>query len=315
MKLLVTGCAGFIGSHVSEALLKRGDSVIGIDNLNDYYDVKKKQANLKILKKYKDFIFYKEDIRNYGELKKIFAKEKPDKVVHIAARGGVRPSIKDPLLYQDVNIRGTLNLLDLAKDYKVKSFVFASSSSVYGNNKKIPFSETDNVDNPISPYAATKKAAELLCHNYHYLYKMKVICLRFFNVYGPRGRPDMAPYRFTDWVYKSQPIKRYGDGTIRRDYTYIADIVKGVLVAVDKEFDFEIINLGNNKPVEINELIRIVEKILGKKAVINELPRVPGDVEITYADISKAQKLLGYKPETTIEEGMKKFVEWYKKNI
>ena len=315
MKLLVTGCAGFIGSHVAEALLKRGDSIIGVDDLNDYYDVKKKEKNLEILKKHSEFTFYKEDIRNYKELKKIFDKEKPDKVVHIAARAGVRPSIKDPLLYQDVNVRGTLNLLDLAKDYKVKSFVFASSSSIYGNNKKIPFSETDNVDNPISPYAATKKAAELLCHTYHHLYNMKITCLRFFTVYGPRGRPDMAPYKFTKLIIEGKPIPRFGDGTTKRDYTYISDIVKGVVAAIDKELDFEIINLGNNKPVVLNEFIRVIEKATGKKAIIKEMPTQPGDVNITYADISKAQKLLGYKPETSIEQGMKKFVDWYKNNV
>lgn len=315
MKILVTGCAGFIGSHVTEALLKRGDSVIGIDNLNDYYDVKKKEKNLEILKKHKDFNFYKENIRNYEELKKIFEKEKPEKVVHIAARAGVRPSIKDPLLYHDVNVRGTLNLLDLAKDYKVKSFVFASSSSVYGNQKKIPFSETDDVSNPISPYAATKKAAELLCHTYHHLYNMKITCLRFFTVYGPRGRPDMAPYKFTKLIMGGKPIPKYGDGTTKRDYTYVTDIVKGVIAAVDKELDFEIVNLGNNRPIELNEFIRVIERVTGKKAIINQMPMQQGDVNITYANITKAQKLLGYKPETSIEEGMKKFVEWYKKNI
>ena len=315
MKLLVTGCAGFIGSHVSEALLKRGDSVVGVDDLNDYYDVKKKEKNLKILQKSPEFAFYKEDIRNYQGLKKIFEKEKPEKVVHIAARAGVRSSIEQPLLYEEVNVKGTLNLLDLAKDYKIKSFVFASSSSVYGNQKKIPFSESDNVDNPISPYAATKKAAELICYTYHHLYNMKITCLRFFTVYGPRGRPDMAPYLFIDWIVKGQPIKRFGDGTTKRDYTYITDIVKGVVSAVDKELDFEIINLGNNQPIMLNDFIKVIEKSTGKKAVIKEIPMQPGDVDITYADISKAQKLLGYKTETSIEEGMKKFFEWYKKNI
>jgi len=314
MKILVTGCAGFIGSHVAEELLKRGDSVVGVDNINDYYDVKFKKQNLEILKKYPGFVFYKEDICDYGALKKIFEKEKPDKIVHLAARAGVRPSIEKPLLYEEVNVKGTLNLLGLAKDCKVKSFVFASSSSVYGNQKKIPFSETDNVDNPISPYAATKKAGELLCHTYHHLYSMKIACLRFFTVYGPRGRPDMAPYLFVQGVMGGTPITKYGDGKSKRDYTFIADIVKGVIAAVDKELEFEIINLGNNKPVELNEFISIVEKLTGKKAVINSMPMQPGDVNITYADIRKAKKLLGYKPETGFEAGMQIFVEWYKKN-
>jgi len=315
MNILVTGCAGFIGSHVAEALLKRGDYVVGVDNLNDYYGVRIKKKNLRLLKNYSEFKFYKEDIRNYDKLKKIFKKEKPEKIVHLAARAGVRASIQNPLLYQDVNIRGTLNLLDLAKDYKARSFVFASSSSVYGNQKKVPFSETDKVDNPISPYAATKRAAELLCYTYHHLYNMRITCLRFFTVYGPRGRPDMAPYKFTKLIIQGEPIPKYGDGTTKRDYTYIADIVKGVISAVDKELGFEIINLGNNKPVELNEFIRIIERVTSKKAVIKQLPMQPGDVSITYADISKAQRLLGYKPDTSIEEGMKKFVEWYKKNV
>ena len=315
MKILLTGCAGFIGSHVSEALMKRGDIVIGVDNLNDYYDTKKKEKNLAILNEYNKFKFYKEDIRNYEGLKKIFEKEKPEKILHIAARAGVRPSIQNPILYEEVNVKGTLNLLDLAKDFKVKSFVFSSSSSVYGNQKKIPFSETDNVDNPISPYAATKKACELICYTYHHLYNMKITCLRFFTVYGPRGRPDMAPYLFTDWIYNGKPIKRFGDGSTKRDYTFITDIVKGVVAAIDKELEFEIINLGNNKPVMLNDFIKVIEKVTGKKAVIEQLPMQPGDVDITYADVSKAEKLLGFKPTTSIEEGMKKFFEWYKKNI
>jgi UDP-glucuronate 4-epimerase len=314
MKILVTGCAGFIGSHVSEALLERGDSVVGVDELNDYYDVSFKEDNLAVLKAYPEFKFYKQDIRNYDSLKILFEEEQPEKVVHLAARAGVRPSIQQPLLYEEVNVKGTLNLLDLAKDYHVKSFVFASSSSVYGNQKKIPFSETDNVDNPISPYAATKKAGELLCHNYHHLYGLKISCLRFFTVYGPRGRPDMAPYKFTKNIIEGKPILKYGDGTTKRDYTYIIDIVKGVIAATDAELDYEIINLGNNKPVELNEFIKVIEDVAGKKAIIEQLPMQPGDVDITYADISKAQKLLGYKPDTTIKQGMKEFFDWYKKN-
>src|SRR4030043_585887 len=311
MKILVTGCAGFIGSHVSEALLKRGDSVIGVDELNDYYDVRIKKQNLEILKAHKSFKFYKEDIRDYNGMRKIFEKEKPEKIIHLAARAGVRPSIEQPLLYEEVNVKGTLNLLELAKDYKVKSFVFASSSSVYGNQKKVPFSEKDNVDNPISPYAATKKAGEFLCHTYHHLYGMKIPCLRFFTVYGPRGRPDMAPYKFTKLIMEGKPIQRYGDGKTKRDYTYIADIAKGVVSAVDAELGFEIINLGNNKPVELNRFIEVIENATGRKAGIEPLPMQPGDVDVTYADIAKAKKLLGYKPETSIEDGMKSFVEWY----
>ncbi|MBN2052256.1 GDP-mannose 4,6-dehydratase [Candidatus Woesearchaeota archaeon] len=314
MKILVTGCAGFIGSHVIEALIARGDSIVGVDELNDYYDVRIKKKNLDVLKNNKNFAFYKEDIRNLKGLKKIFEKEKPEKVVHLAARAGVRPSIEQPLLYEEVNVKGTLHLLELAKEHKVKNFVFASSSSVYGNQKKIPFSETDDVNNPISPYAATKKAGELLCHAYHHLYNMKITCLRFFTVYGPRGRPDMAPYKFTKAIMNSQPIQKFGDGKTKRDYTYIADIVKGVIAAVDAELGYEIINLGNNKPVELNKFIEVIEKVTGKKAIIEQKPMQAGDVDITYANIRKAQKLLGYKPETSIEEGMQKFVEWFSKN-
>jgi len=315
LKILVTGCAGFIGSHVAEALLLRGDTVIGIDNINDYYDPAKKEKNLEILKKHKKFVFYKEDIRNYDNLKRIFIRENPDKVVHLAARAGVRASIQNPLLYQDVNIRGTLNLLELAKNSKAKSFVFASSSSVYGNQEKTPFSEDDDVSTPISPYAATKRAGELLCYTYHHLYNTSITCLRFFTVYGPRGRPDMAPYKFTKLIIEGKPVPRYGDGTTKRDYTYITDIVKGVIAAIDKELSFEIINLGNNKPVMLNDFIRVIEEATHRKAVIKEMPMQPGDVNITYADIRKAQRLLGYQPETSIEEGMKKFVEWYEKDV
>jgi len=259
-------------------------------------------------------VFYKADICNFKAMKKIFEKEKPEKVIHLAARAGVRPSIENPFIYEETNIRGTLNLLELAKNAKVKSFVFASSSSVYGNQKKIPFSETDNVDNPISPYATSKKAGELLCFTYHYLYNMKITCLRFFTVYGPRGRPDMAPYLFVKNIMAGTPIKKFGDGTSKRDYTFIADIAKGVLAAIDKELEFEIINLGNNKPMELNTFISIVEKLAGKKAAINSLPMQPGDVAITYADIKKAKKMLGYEPETSFEQGMRQFVEWYKPN-
>ncbi|MBN2459359.1 GDP-mannose 4,6-dehydratase [Candidatus Woesearchaeota archaeon] len=314
MKILVTGAAGFIGSHVAEALLKRGDAVIGVDCINDYYDVKFKKENLGILNKYPCFVFYKADICDFKAMKKVFDKENPEKVVHLAARAGVRPSIDNPFIYEETNVKGTLNLLELAKEAKVKSFVSASSSSVYGNQKKIPFSEKDNVDHPISPYAATKKAGELLCHTYHHLYGMKITCLRFFTVYGPRGRPDMAPYMFVNNVSKGAPIKKFGDGKSRRDYTFITDITEGVLAAADRELEFEIINLGNNKPVSLNEFIAIVEKLVGKKAAANEMPMQPGDVDITYADISKAKKLLGYYPKTRFEEGMKQFVEWYKKN-
>jgi len=311
MKILVTGGAGFIGSNVCEALIKRNDSVICVDSFNDFYDPKVKEKNIASFSGNKNFTLYREDIRNLESLRAIFEKEKPDKILHLAARAGVRPSIEDPLLYEDVNVRGTLNLLELTKEFKIRHFVFASSSSVYGNNKKVPFSESDPVDNPISPYAATKKAGELLCYAYHGLYKINITCLRFFTVYGPRGRPDMAPYLFTRLISQGKPIEMFGNGTSKRDYTYVGDIVSGIIAALDRELGYEIINLGNSQTVELRKLISVIEQNLGKKARIISKPEQPGDVPLTYSDISKAKKLLGYAPRTSIEDGMKAFIEWY----
>ncbi|HII71278.1 TPA: NAD-dependent epimerase/dehydratase family protein [Candidatus Woesearchaeota archaeon] len=311
MKVLVTGGAGFIGSHVCDALLDRGDTVICVDNFNDYYDVSFKESNISHHKDDKDFILYREDITDLASMHAIFEKELPDKIIHLAARAGVRPSISQPFLYEKVNITGTLNLLELSKEFSVKNFVYASSSSVYGGNKKVPFSESDPVDNPVSPYAATKKSCELLCHAYHHLHNLNITCLRFFTVYGPRGRPDMAPYLFTEWVHEGKPIKRFGPGTSKRDYTFVSDIVSGMIGVLDKDFSFEILNLGNSQTVELNYFISVIEGLLGKKAVIEQHPEQPGDVPITYADISKAKKLISFSPSTTIEEGMKMFIDWY----
>jgi UDP-glucuronate 4-epimerase len=235
--------------------------------------------------------------------------------VHLAARAGVRPSIKDPVLYEQTNILGTLNLLELARDNKTSNFVFGSSSSVYGKNKNIPFCENDRTDNPISPYAATKKAGEVLCHTYHYLYNLNITCLRFFTVYGPRGRPDMAPYLFTDKIYRGEPITMFGDGKSKRDYTYIKDIVSGILAAVDANHSFEIINLGNSQTVELKKFINIIEELLKKKAVINQEEMPKGDVPVTYADLSKANKLLQYSPQTDIKQGMREFISWYMNKV
>jgi UDP-glucuronate 4-epimerase len=311
MKILVTGGAGFIGSHVCDALLERGDSVICVDNFNDYYSPEIKRGNIKHNLDNEEFKLFETDILDFEGMKKIFESEELDKVVHLAARAGVRPSIKNPFLYQEVNVKGTLNLLELAKDFNIKNFIFGSSSSVYGNNKKIPFSEEDNVDFPISPYAATKKEGELNCYTYHHLHGLNISCLRFFTVYGPRGRPDMAPYLFTKTIFEGGLITRYGDGSTSRDYTYVSDIVKGIMAALDKDLKFEIINLGNSSPVRLNELIAVVEKHVGKKVEIvsEEIPQ--GDVIITYADISKAQKLLGYVPQVSLDEGIGKLVKWY----
>jgi len=314
IKILVTGAAGFIGSHTTKKLLELGYSVVGVDNFNDYYDPKAKERNIEKFLDNPGFKLYREDIGNFPKMAEIFKEEKFDKVCHLAARAGVRPSIIDPFLYEEVNVKGTLNMLELSRINEIKNFVFASSSSVYGNNEKIPFSETDNVDFPISPYAATKKACELLAYTYHHLYSLKCTGLRFFTVYGPCGRPDMAPFLFVDAIFQGREFKRFGDGTAKRDFTYIDDIVSGIVSALEKNLGYEIINLGNNKPVEINYFISLIEKLVDKKAAIKEYPKQPGDVDITYADIGKAQKLLDYSPKTSIEEGMRMFVEWYLEN-
>lgn len=313
--ILVTGAAGFIGSHTSEAFLKRGDEVIGIDNLNDYYNPAWKQENLDTLQQYEKFSFQKADILDLSTLEEIFAKHQPEKILHLAARAGVRPSIEQPFLYEEVNVRGTLYLLELSRRTSVRHFVMASSSSVYGNQTKIPFSEDDPVNNPISPYAASKKAAEMYGHTYASLYNLSVTALRFFTVYGERGRPDMAPYLFTKAVLTGQPIRKFGDGKTSRDYTYIADIVDGILRASDHEHKgYEVFNLGNNTPVSLNEFIATLEKITGKQAIIQQEEMQPGDVEKTYADIEKAKSLLGYTPRTSFSQGLSKFVSWYKEN-
>jgi UDP-glucuronate 4-epimerase len=312
--ILVTGGAGFIGSHVCEALLKKGEKVVCVDDLNSYYNPKYKLENLSILKKYRNFKFYKLDISKSKQLETVFKKNKIDKIVHLAARAGVRASIEHPYLYEHVDIVGTLNLLELARKNKVKQFIFGSSSSVYGVNKKIPFSESDPINNPISPYAACKVSGEAFCRDYSYLYKIPMICLRFFTVYGPRGRPDMAPYKFTQLISEGKEVPFYGNGKTKRDYTYVSDIVSGILSALNKKFDFEIFNLGDNHTVELKKLITLIEQNVGKKAKLKKMPLQPGDVPLTYADLKKSRKMLGYNPKVKIEEGIKKFVEWYKEN-
>jgi UDP-glucuronate 4-epimerase len=312
--ILVTGGAGFIGSHVCEKLLEKNYKVICIDNFNDFYSPKVKEENLKECLKDNNFVLYREDITNFEGLKKIFEENKIDKIIHLAARAGVRFSITDPVLYEKVNIKGTINLLELAKEFKIKKFIFGSSSSIYGVNKKVPFSEDDKVENQISPYGASKRAGEMYCRVYHKLFGLKITCLRFFTVYGPRGRPDMAPYKFTKLISEAKEIKMYGDGSSKRDYTFVTDIVDGVIAASEKDFDFEIINLGDSNPIELKYFISLFEKNLGKKAKIKQLPMQPGDVPVTFADISKAEKLLNYRPKVKIEEGIKLLVEWFKEN-
>ncbi|MCP3682789.1 MAG: SDR family NAD(P)-dependent oxidoreductase [bacterium] len=311
MNVVVTGGAGFIGSTVCEALLARGDSVICIDNFNDYYNPEAKEEHIKEMQKNPDFKLYRTDICDSAAMEKLFSENKIDKIIHLAARAGVRASLENPLLYEEVNLKGTLIILELARKNSIKNIIFGSSSSIYGNNEKVPFSEEDRVDNPISPYAATKRAAELMCFAYHNLYKMNITCLRFFTVYGPRGRPDMAIHKFTRFIEEEKDIELYGSGT-SRDYTFISDIVAGILAALDKELEFEIINLGDSNPVELNYLVELIESAVGKKAKIKKSGMQMGDVNKTYANISKAKKLLGYEPTVKIEEGIKKFVEWYK---
>jgi len=313
MKVLVTGGAGFIGSHCVDVLLARGDKVICVDNFNDFYDKKVKKAN--IAKHKKNFVLYEADIGDFSAVDKIIKKEKPDKILHLAARAGVQPSLKNPLEYVRSNIVGTANLLEACRKHGILDFVFASSSSVYGGNKKVPFSEEDRVDDPYSPYAATKKSCEVLAANYHHVAGIHVVALRYFTVYGPRNRPDMAIYTFAEKIKAGKEIILYGKGDeIKRDWTYVADIVDGTIKALDnvEKFGFEIINLGNSKPVPVTYLVALLEKALGKKTKTKRAPLPMGDVPITYADATKAKKLLNWQPTTPIEQGVKKFAAWFK---
>jgi UDP-glucuronate 4-epimerase len=311
MRILITGGAGFIGSAVAKKLMDRGDKVVIIDNFNDYYNPKLKEDRIKIFLKNYKFKLYRGDIRNYKLLEKIFKAEKIDKIVHLAAMAGVRNSIKNPFIYTDVNVMGSLNLLELAVKYKIKNFVFASSSSVYGNNKKIPFSESDNVDRPISMYAATKKADELMAHVYYHLYGLNITALRFFTVYGPWGRPDMGVFKFIERIIRGKTIEVYNYGKMRRNFTYIDDIVSGTIKVLDKCKGYDIINIGGDRDEALLDYIATVEKYAGRIAKKKMMPIQPGDVPKTVADIRKLKKL-GWKPTTRIEKGIKNFVEWYR---
>ena len=313
MKALITGAAGFIGSHLSERLLADGWMVVGIDNFDDFYDPQIKRRNINDCLKNKNFQLIEADIRDRHACGKTIG-DGVEIIVHLAAKAGVRPSIAQPLLYADVNVNGTLVLLEAAKKHKTGKFIFGSSSSVYGNNKKVPFSEDDNVDFPISPYAATKKAGELICHTYHHLYRIAITCLRLFTVYGPRQRPDLAIHKFARLIEQDKPIPVYGDGTMMRDFTYIDDIIDGTVAAINNCAGFNIYNLGESRPIMVNDLIVEIEKALGKKAVKEYLPPQPGDVERTYADVTKAVRELGYNPSTTIQEGLAKFTAWLREN-
>ena len=315
MKTLITGGAGFIGSHTTAALLARGDQVVCLDNFNDYYSPERKRQNVAPFLDHPAYKLYEADIRDATALEKVFAQENIDKVIHIAAMAGVRYSLRHPALYAQVNVEGTVNMLECARRYQVTNFVFASSSSVYGMRSEAPFREDDPVSQPISPYAATKRAAELITYTYHHLYGLRCTSLRFFTVYGPRGRPDMAPYLFTKWTFEGRELTMFGDGSSRRDYTYIDDIVAGVVAALDADLSFEIINLGNSQTITLRDFIAVVEEVVGKKAHIVQVPPQPGDVPLTCADITKAHRLLGYEPRTNIREGMARFVEWYRREV
>lgn len=312
--LLVTGGAGFIGSHLVDRLLATDlERVTVVDDFNDFYAPSIKHNNILDHRKDPRYRLHELDIRDRSALEKVFTQNSFDCVVHLAARAGVRPSLLEPQLYIETNINGTLNLLELARHHQVKQFVFGSSSSVYGINASVPFSEDDPIRQPISPYAATKAAGELLCHTYSHLYGLRCICLRFFTVYGPRQRPDLAIHKFAKLISERKPIPVFGDGTTRRDYTYVDDIIDGVMASIDYDkSDYEVFNLGESRTVELNELISLLEQELDTHAEIDRQPPQPGDVPQTFADISKARALLGYHPQTQIEHGLHRFVEWFR---
>ena len=310
MRILVTGGAGFIGSHLVERLLSLGHDVAILDDFNDFYDPQIKRQNIAAVAK--DVAIHHLDLRDSGAVRNLFHREKFEAIAHLAARAGVRPSIQNPQLYYDTNVDGTLHLLDAARVTGVERFIFASSSSVYGNSKTVPFSEDRQLIQTLSPYGATKIAGEFLCSTYSHLYGMRVVALRYFTVYGPRQRPDLAIHQFTRRIHAGKPIDQFGDGTTRRDYTYIDDIIQGTIAALKYDGPmFDIFNLGENETIQLRDLIAGIEHALGEKAKINRLPEQPGDMPVTYADISKARELLGYNPSTRLSDGLPRFIEWF----
>ncbi len=318
-RILLTGGAGFIGSHVAEALVRRGARLSIVDNLDNFYALSRKRRNLEEIRLAGNYEFFEADVRDLDAMRKIAECVQPEIVVHLAARAGVRPSIEQPALYESVNVAGTLNLLEIAREFKVQRLILASSSSVYGITNTVPFCEDDLRTRPISPYAATKLAAEALGYTYSHLYGLTILCLRLFTVYGPRQRPDLAIHKFTALLESGKPIPVYGDGSMGRDYTYVDDIVAGVIASLEyvpeSEPPFEIFNLGNSHPVPLTELIAQLEAATGKKAVQERLPNQPGDVPITWANIGKAKRLLGYSPQTSMEQGLRNFVAWYRAGL
>ena len=313
MRILVTGGAGFIGSHLAEKLLNVGHEVLILDDFNDFYDPQIKHANIADFAK--DVAICHVDLRDNDSVRTVFRREKVDAIVHLAARAGVRPSIQSPRLYYDTNVIGTLHLLEAASVTGVKRFIFASSSSVYGASKTVPFSEEQHLTQTLSPYGATKIGGEFLCSTYSHLYQMRVVALRYFTVYGPRQRPDLAIHQFTRRIYAGQPIDQFGDGTTQRDYTYIDDIIQGTVAALHYGGPmYDIFNLGESQTIQLKDLISAIENTLGKKAKINQLPEQSGDMPLTYADISKARKLLDYNPTTKLSEGLPRFIDWFLRN-
>lgn len=312
--VLVTGGAGFIGSHLCERLVSEGIEVVCLDNFDPFYDPKIKRQNISYLMNLPNFTLIEGDIRDLEALRQVRRRYEFGAVVHLAARAGVRRSAREPLLYEEVNVKGTLNLLESFKDASLKSFIFGSSSSVYGIIRKAPTKEDDEASRPISPYSATKKAGELLCHTYHHLYGMPITCLRLFSVYGPRMRPDLAIHKFARLIELGEELPILGDGRARRDYTYVSDIVDGIISALKKPFGYEVFNLGNSRAVELLEVVRLLEKCLGKAAKLRFLPPHPSDVPETYADISKAERMLGYSPKVEISVGIREFVRWFKRH-
>jgi UDP-glucuronate 4-epimerase len=314
MKVLVTGAAGFIGSHLAEKLARRGDDVVGLDNFNDYYDPAKKRANEKKLSEFKNFKMVEADIRDRPRMIELCEEERFDVVAHLAAMAGVRPAVESPEFYVEVDYNGTQNLMDAARFSKVENFVFASTSSVYGNTKQIPFVESDPCDRPLQPYAAAKRAAEILGYTYHYLYGLNFTAIRFFTVYGPNGRPDMMAYLVADSITKGVEIPIYNGGEMFRDWTFVEDITDGAMAAIDRPLGYEIINLGRGEPTKLRDFVTMIEKLAGRKANLVEKPKPAADVVTTYASISKAVELLDYNPRVSVQEGVKAFWEWYKVN-